>query len=196
MVLLKIFCNNVGNLENDRISKIMAFSFAEMELEDALLLQIFMNNGTSFVLFRRHHELQKKYVLKIKIISDPLQITAIKEIFNFETEFNSTDFNFIRAIKICVAQEYYQNILTAMKDKYKSLFGLSLNLEDILYACEDFRDIQNFENELSNVFSVIAIQKLILPNQNLEIGVLKLIRSYVNTRDYDCFLKSEFPNLY
>lgn len=196
MVLLKIFCNNIGNLENDRINQILAFSFAEMELEEALLLQNFMNNGTSFVLTRHHLELKNKYLLEAKIISNPFQINAMKEIFNFTTEFNSTNFNFITAIKICIKQKYYQKILTKIKDKYKSLFGLSLNLEDILYVCKDFQDIHNFENELSNVLSVIAIQKLISRKKNFEIGVLKLIRCHINTKKYDYFLKLEFPNLY
>ena len=169
-----------------------------MELEEAKKIQDFINSSIKFKHLDYVHSpihADNGYKIKVKIIDDSTEIKVIKKLFGFAKEYDSCSYNFIEGIKIRMATVYCTNLINII-DK-KGYFGLGNELNNILsYKCLYIEEFKIFEEKLYNVISVLLLQKLIPMKRDFEFGIIKIIRCYFNTNDYDSYLKEIVPKLY
>ena len=198
MVLLKIHCLSKGKLSRSRCYNVELFSFQEIDVESATKIETYVNSN-SFYGLRGWDETGE---LKAEIISDVEAIKVIKNLFNFNIKYSNSDYDIIMEIRNQISSNYYINFLhvliymgyTDLNHKLHIFLDESTYPQDYNYSKPN--DYNLFEEKLSNVMSVLSLQKFIGIKGNCEQGIFRIIRTYFDTNGYDYFLEEIVPELY
>jgi hypothetical protein len=134
--------------------------------------------------------------LESEVLTDPVITTAIKGFFKFESIYNSSSYNFIHAMLKYIQ---YHNHLAIVN----SLLLVNENYSDLVDDLTN--DINNEYNKFGNEFQtppqlyeaigLITLKRRMWKYKNWELGITKIIGTYLNSKYYEAYIGDSHPEL-
>jgi hypothetical protein len=170
-------------------------SIGEMDLVIATEIQKLIQLNTKFSL----PFLDSDTYLEADIIVDPVIIAGIKQFFRFETIYNNSSYNFIEEMYKYL--QYHSDLQIV-----NSLLTVNSNYSDLVYELTD--DIYNSRNkdcrkkdyqnppQLFEAIGLLTLKRRMLKYKNWELGITKIIGTYLNSEYYENYIDDSHPELY
>jgi hypothetical protein len=194
MVLLRITAYHcLEDKVDGRFNEVSIISIGEVDLEIATQIDILIKSNPKDYYLRC---LYFPITLNSQLIIDHSHIAGIKACFNFETVYNNSSYNLIVSLISHLQYRRYDKFVDALyyNLRYADLGQkLSNTLEDINYPEDSF---EPFEHQLSDVIGLLTLKHRISKYKNWEVGITKIIGTYLNSEHYKSYLLDFHPELY
>jgi hypothetical protein len=191
MVLLKIIAKDLY-MEQESISiKVDLISISEMDLKTATEIHAHIQSYEFFNFVK----LDKAITLNSMIITDLSYITVIKDCFNFDTQYQNSDLNLTKLVVEDLKYREYDLITDILY--YRLPYGeLAQLFTAKLYEARIKDGFALFEHQLSDVIGLITLKRRMNKCRNFEIGITKIIGTYLDSERYKEYLQKFHRELY